>query len=64
MHRFRRLSEVSSHFLARYAWWQGVRSRYPRPPRYPVVSVHGGGGPWNFRGELPQARVIRSGNSE
>lgn len=47
--RFCHQSEVFSRFLARYAWWQGVRIRYPRP-RYPVTSVHGGGGPWNFKG--------------
>ncbi|KAL6429927.1 hypothetical protein ACFW04_007640 [Cataglyphis niger] len=37
---------------ARYSWWQGVRSKYPRPRplRYPVASVYGGGGPWHFRG--------------
>ncbi|CAL1685712.1 unnamed protein product [Lasius platythorax] len=37
---------------ARYAWWQGVRSKYPRPRplRYPVASVYGGGDPWHFRG--------------
>ncbi|XP_076169353.1 carboxypeptidase B [Ptiloglossa arizonensis] len=43
---------------ARYAWWQGfavrVRGTYPRPRprpvRYPVTSVGGGGGPWHFRG--------------
>jgi len=50
---FRHRSEAFSHFLARYAWWQGVRSKYPRPRplRYPVV-IQGGGGPWHFRGEL------------
>ncbi|CAK9827357.1 Carboxypeptidase B [Anthophora retusa] len=41
---------------ARYAWWQGVPVRVPfrysrpRPVRYPVASVLGGGGPWRFRG--------------
>lgn len=65
-YRFRHRSEVFSHFLARYAWWQGVRSNYPRPRplRYPVASVYGGGGPWHFRGELFQARIIRFVDSE
>ncbi|OAD61119.1 Carboxypeptidase B [Eufriesea mexicana] len=49
-------TELPSNFLARYAWWKGVAvrvpSRYsrPRPLRYPVASVHGGGGPWHFIG--------------
>lgn len=42
------------------------RGRYPRPRpllRYPVTSVHGGGGPWRFRGEL-SARTARFVDSE
>ncbi|XP_031371023.1 carboxypeptidase B-like isoform X1 [Apis dorsata] len=40
---------------ARYAWWQRVAirpSKYsrPRPLRYPVTSVYGVGGSWQFRG--------------
>jgi len=59
-YRFHHRSEVFSHFLARYAWWQGIRSSYPRPRplRYPVASVHGRGSPWHFRGELSQACAI------
>ncbi|KAG5343265.1 CBPB Carboxypeptidase, partial [Acromyrmex heyeri] len=36
---------------ARYAWWQEVRYRFPRPRplRYPA-NVYGGGAPWHFRG--------------
>jgi len=53
-HRF--CHRVFSNFLARYAWWQGVRRRFPhpRPLRYPA-SAYGGGAPWHFRGELSDA---------
>ncbi|XP_076285715.1 carboxypeptidase B isoform X1 [Lasioglossum baleicum] len=48
------MQEMEGRF-ARYAWWQRVRvrGRYPprpRPLRYPVPSLYGGGGPWRFRG--------------
>lgn len=63
------IGKNTSHFLARYAWWQGVvikpdRKRYYRlrtglrPARYPIASVRGGGSEtWHFRGE-PKTKML------